>query len=157
MRDILRKITQTGDEIYAKICEVLSVDAENLTADLRPTDGSSDVLDALLQVSENGFFVEPKVGSLVVCVFLTKETAVVVNHSELTQFDVKIENTEFQFDKDGFLLKKEDETLKELIQDLIKAIKAMKFTTNQGPTINLVNINDFISLEKRFNKLLKDN
>ena len=40
--------------------------------------------------------------------------------------------------------------------DLLKAIKAMKFTTNTGSTIQLVNLQDFIDVETRFNQFLKD-
>ena len=40
MKELLQKLTETGDEIYAKICEVTSVDIENQTADLQPLDGS---------------------------------------------------------------------------------------------------------------------
>ncbi len=157
LKEIIQQLAGKGDEIYAKICEVVSVDIENQTADLKPLDGSSEILDVLIQVAENGVFVEPKKGSLVACVFVSKELAIVVNYSEIKQFKIKVEGVEFQFDKNGFLLKKENETLKKLMADLIKAIKAMKFTTNQGPTIKLINIADFIALEKRFNNLLKDN
>lgn len=155
MKNFIQKLAETGDEIYAKICEVKSVDVENQTADLEPLDGSSEILDARLQVAENGVFVEPKIGSLVACVFVSKETAVVVNYSEIKQFQIKIEGVEFQFDKEGFLLKKEGETLADLMKDLLQEIQRMKFTTNAGSTIKLVNQLQFKEIEKRFNKLLK--
>ena len=59
MKNIIQKLADTGDEIYAKICEVISVDAENKTADLQPLDGSSEIQDAYLQVAEYGVFIEP--------------------------------------------------------------------------------------------------
>ena len=153
MKELLQKLTETGDEIYAKICEVTSVDIENQTADLQPLDGSSQILDAYLQVAENGVFVEPKIGSLVACVFVTKETAVVVNHSE-----IKIEKTEFKIDTEGFLLKKENETLAKLMTDLLQEIQKMKFlTVSGGPTTKLINQPKFKEIENRFKKLLKEN
>lgn len=157
MKNIIQKLADTGDEIYAKICEVISVDAENQTADLQPLDGSSEIQDAYLQVAENGVFIEPKVGSLVCVVFVTKEIAVVVNHSELKQFQIKIEGVEFRISNDGFLFKKESETLAKLMSDLLQEIQKMKFTTNTGSTIKLVNQPEFKAIEKRFNQLLKDN
>lgn len=158
MKNFIQKLAETGDEIYAKICEVKSVDVENQTADLEPLDGSSEILDARLQVAENGVFVEPKIGSLVACVFVSKETAVVVNYSEIKQFQIKIEGVEFQFDKEGFLLKKENETLAKLMSDLLQEIQNMKFLTSSGgPTTKLINKPKFKEIEKRFNKLLKDN
>ncbi len=105
MKEIIQKLAETGQEVYAKICEVTSVDPDNQTADLKPLDGSSDILDALLQVSDNGVYVEPKVGSLVACVFVSKELAVVVNHSEVKQFGFKIENCNFNANKDEIILK----------------------------------------------------
>jgi len=39
--------------------------------------------------------------------------------------------------------------------DLISAIKAMKFTTNMGPTIELINRPEFIAIENRFKSFLK--
>lgn len=155
MKELIQKLAHTGDEIYAKICEVISVDVENQTADLQPLDGSSEIVDVYLQVAENGVFVEPKVGSLVCVVFITKELAVVVNHSEIRQFQIKVEDTEFKIDEDGFLLKKEEETLAKLMSDLLKEIQKMKFTTNTGSTIKLVNAPQFKAIEKRFKKLLK--
>lgn len=155
MKEFIQKLAQNGDEIYAKICEVKSVDVEKQTADLQPLDGSSEILDVYLQVAENGVFVEPKVGSLVCVVFVTKEIGVVVNHSEIEQFQIKVEETEFKIDKEGFLLKKENETLAKLMSDLLKEIQKMKFTTNTGSTIKLVNAPQFKAIENRFKTLLK--
>lgn len=159
MKELIQQLAQSGDEIYAKICEVISVDTENKTADLKPLDGSSQINDAYLMVDDEkgGVYSEPSVGSLVCVVFVSKEIAVVVNASELKEFRVKIEGTEFNMDKNGFLLKKENETLKQLMTDLIRAIKRMKFTTNNGPTIKLINQAEFTSIENRFNSFLKDN
>ncbi|MCK0202771.1 hypothetical protein MWN41_07030, partial [Ornithobacterium rhinotracheale] len=92
-----------------------------------------------------------------VCVvFISKEIAVVVGNSELKEFQIKIKQTELKIDHSGFLLRKENETLKALMADLIAAIKRMKFTTNTGSTIKLINEPEFTALEKRFNNLLND-
>ncbi|MDB0602643.1 hypothetical protein PL373_16195 [Tenacibaculum maritimum] len=157
MKKIIQQLAKTGDELYAKICEVISVDKEEKTADLKPLDGTSTIDDAFLAVddSNGGIFIEPEVGSLVAVVFVSKEIAVVVGLSELVQFKTEIGGTTFQIDKDGFLLKRENETLKKLMNDLLEAIKKMKFTTNTGSTINLVNINEFIGIQDRFKHLLK--
>ncbi|AZA52934.1 hypothetical protein [Chryseobacterium sp. G0201] len=158
MKDIIQALAATGDEVYAKICEVLEVDEENKTADLRPLDGSADILDAYLVTDDaNGsMYLEPAKGSLVCVVFISKQIACVVNPSELKQFRVKIKGVEFQMDKGGFLLKKESETLKALMTDLIKEIRMMKFTTNTGSTIQLINEPQLLTIENRFAKFLKD-
>ncbi|MCK0202665.1 hypothetical protein MWN41_06485 [Ornithobacterium rhinotracheale] len=159
MKELFRQLAQTGDEIYAKICEVVSVNAENHTADLKPLDGSSPIDDAYLMAEgkAGGIYAEPAVGSLVCAVFISKEIAVVVGNSELKEFQIKIKQTELKIDHSGFLLRKENETLKALMADLIATIKRMKFTTNTGSTIKLINEPEFTALEKRFNNLLNDN
>lgn len=45
MKELIQKLANNGDEIYAKICEVISVDVENQTADLKPLDGSAEILE----------------------------------------------------------------------------------------------------------------
>ena len=89
---------------------------------------------------------------------MTKETAVVVNHSEIKQFQIKIEKTEFKINAEGFLLKKENETLAKLMTDLLQEIQKMKFlTVSGGPTTKLINQPKFKEIENRFKKLLKEN
>ena len=102
-----------------------------------------------------GQFREPVVGALICIVFITKETAVAVNYSELEQYNVKIKETEFTIDENGFLLKKADENLAKLMDDLLKEILKMKFTTNTGSTITLVNSPEFTAIKNRFKNLLK--
>ena len=169
----LKNITKTSDEVYAKVCEVLEIDQDEKTVNVKPVDDTAEIYNVRLQAeSESGGLVLfPKVGSMVLVVFINKNNAAVVNTSEIEKLELVIENSELQIDKDkflfkreqvqlevdqeGFLLKKENETLKKLMADLITAIKALKFTTNNGPTINLINIADFIALENRFNQFLK--
>ena len=153
----IKKITKTSDEVYAKVCEVLEVNEAEKTVDVKPIDGTAGIFNVRLQAESGavGFVLIPKVGSMVLVVFLNKNNAAVVNTSEIEQLDLVIDGVEFQIDKEGFLLKKENETLKKLMSDLIIAIKALKFTTNNGPTIKLINIADFVGLENRFNQFLK--
>jgi hypothetical protein len=159
MKDLIQKLAQTSDEVFAKICQVTAIDSQAKTADLKPLDGSAEVFDALLitDQGQGGFYLEPKVGSLVSVVFINNQLALVVSPSELSKMLLEIESTKMQIDKDGFLLKKDDEDLRSLMLDFIKAIKALKFTTNAGPTIKLINQTDFIELETRFKNLLKAN
>lgn len=48
-----------------------------------------------------------------------------------------------------------DENIGDLVRDLLKAIRAMKFTTNAGPTIALINDPEFIAIEQRIDKIFK--
>ena len=157
----LKTITKTSDEVYAKVCEVLEIDQDEKSVNVKPVDDTAEIYNVRLQAESEtgGLVLFPKVGSMVLVVFINKNNAAVVNTSEIEKLELVIEKSELQIDKDkflfkreqvqlevdqeGFLLKKENETLKKLMADLITAIKALKFTTNNGPTINLINIADF--------------
>lgn len=73
---------------------------------------------------------------------------------EIEEMDVKVSECQLNINQ-GFLLKKEDETLKELMVDLLQEIQQMKFTTNTGSTILLVNKPQFQAIEERFKNFLK--
>lgn len=153
----LKTLTKSSDEVYAKVCEVLEIDQDEKTINVKPVDDTAEIYNVRLQAeSESGGLVLfPKVGSMILAVFINKNNAAVVNTSEIEKLDLVIEGVNLQIDKDGFLLKKENETLKKLMVDLIMAIKSLKFTTNTGSTIQLVNIQDFIAIEKRCNNFFK--
>ena len=157
MKELIQALARTGDEIYAKMGRVISVDLKGMTCDVKPIDGSSDILGVHLQADSDhgGFLLIPKEKSLVSVVFVNKETAVLANSGELTRASLQIEKTKFEMTPEGFLLQKEQETLKKLMLDLLAAIKLMTFTTNMGPTIKLINEAQFTAIEDRFKTFLK--
>lgn len=159
LHDAFRKLKQRDVDTFP--VKVLSVDKSAGTC--KVTDDELEYTDvrlsAVIDGNDKKFYLFPKVGSSVLVSPINEDlkNLYVEAYSEIDGLDLKIDGVHFNIDKDGFLLKKENETLKKLMADLITAIKAMKFTTNNGPTINLVNIADFISLENRFNQFLKGN
>lgn len=56
---------------------------------------------------------------------------------------------------DKVSIRNETESLKDLVEELIEEIKKMKFTTNAGPTIRLLNSARFTTIKNKFNNLLK--
>lgn len=104
------------------------------------------------------FYLFPKLGSSVLIAPIEEDMNRyhIVAYSEVESWDFKTEGIHFLVDKEGFLLKKENETLKALMVDLIQEIKRMKFTTNMGPTIKLINKPQFTAIENRFKNFLKD-
>lgn len=74
---------------------------------------------------------------------------------EVESYEVKVGETEFKM-QDGFLLKKQNETLYKLMADLLQAIQNMNFTHPQGPTTGLVNLAEFTAIAQRFQTFLKD-
>ena len=135
IKQLIQQLAYTGQELYAKVCKVTSVDEENQTADVMPLDGSSPIYDVYLVVDmeQGGFYLQPKVGSLVCVAFINKETAIVVGTSELEKvtctlkgFSLKIENGKIQ-------IKNEQADFKTLLNDLLKELKNAIIQTPSGP------------------------
>lgn len=104
------------------------------------------------------FFLYPKVGSkvLISCIDEDLHQLYVDKCSEVEAFQFKIGKCEMSMDATGFNFKKENETLKGLLVELLSEIQKMVFTTNMGPTIKLVNAPKFEAIENKFKTLLKD-
>lgn len=157
LEDAFRKLKERDVDTFP--VEVVSVDKSAGTCKVKDDvlEYTNVRLSSIIKPNGKGFFLFPKIGSSVLVSPINEDLKqlYVEAYSEVESLDLKIEGLQFNLDKDGFLLKKENETLKMLMADLLKAIKAMKFTTNNGPTINLINIADFIALESRFNQFLK--
>ena len=129
-------------------------------------DGEIDYTDvqlsSIIDGSNQKFLLFPKVGSSVLVSPIMEDLhrLYVEAYSEIECLDLVIETVEFKVDADGFLLKKENETLKKLMADFIGACKNLSFvvTTPSGPgaTTTLNNLPDFEGVETRFNQFLKD-
>jgi exosome complex RNA-binding protein Csl4 len=158
----LKTITKTSDEVYAKVCEVLEIDQDEKTVNVKPVDDTAEIYNVRLQAESEtgGLVLFPKVGSMVLVVFINKSSAAVVNTSEIENFSLVISPCKFEVDSMGFLLQKQNETLKKLMSDLIGEIKLMSFTLTTPDTINgtttvMVNLAEFTAIETRFNQFLK--
>lgn len=116
-------------------------------------------LSSIIDENQNKIYLFPKEGSSVLVSKINNDihALYIEAYSEIEEYYLKIDDSEFNVDQSGILIKKGEENLQLLMLDLIKAIKQMKFTTNTGSTIKLVNILDFEKLEPRFKQLLKDN
>lgn len=121
-------------------------------------------LSSILDGNNQKFYLFPKQESSVLVSPINEDLnrLYVESYSEIESLDLNIEQVRFQVDKDGFLLKKENETLRKLMSDLIAAIKAMSFTLTTPDTINgattlLNNTAQFEAVENRFNQFLKGN
>lgn len=158
LQDAFRKLQKRGVDTFP--AKVLSVDKEKGTCKI--TDDEIEYTDVQLSSVIDGnnkkFFVFPKVGSSVLVSPINEDLhrLYVEAYSEIESLSIVVETVKFQMDAAGFLLKKENETLKGLMVDLIEEILKMKFTTNNGPTINLINAPKFMEIENRFKNFLKD-
>ena len=160
LRQELRKLLK-GD-FSAKAATVFSVDRSDQSIDVRPADGGADILNVRLQAAldqqELGVIIFPKVGSEVVVMAINDNwnSAFVVATTEIDQVMVTIEKVQMSLTKEGLLLKRENETLRGLVGDLIGVIGALTWRTNYGPTIGLVPTSQqaLNNLKTRFESLL---
>lgn len=144
---------------------VISVDKEEGTCTVQADDleYTNVQLSAIIEGSDQKFYLFPAVESFVLVSPINEDIhrLYVEAYSEIESLDLNIDKVRFQVDKNGFLMQKENETLKKLMSDLIGAIKAMGFvvSTPSGPgaTTTLNNTAQFEAVENRFNQFLKGN
>ncbi|WP_395075406.1 hypothetical protein [Flavobacterium sp.] len=157
IQDAFRQLKKRDVDTF--IAKVVSVDKAKGTCTVNADglDYFGVQLSAVVDDNQNNFYLFPKVKSWVLVSPINEDInrLYVESNSEIESLELVIKTVKFQIDKDGFLLKKENETLKALMVDLIDAIKVMSFATNVGPTISLINLPQFISIENRFKNFLK--
>lgn len=163
IREGLKKMAKDHGPAVSNIAEVKSVDVEKQTCVLIDEDGL-ELFDVRLRsvLNENkSILIVPKVGSYVLAVRVEDDDDwMVIGYDEIESFSYQTKKTVFAFDDKGFLLQKENETLKKLMTDLIAAIKNISFAVTTPDTINgnttvLNNLAQFESVETRFKDFLK--
>jgi len=156
LQDAFRKLGKRDVDTFA----VTVLDVDKAAGTCRVTDDEIEYTDvqlsAVIDNSNKRFYLFPAVGSSVLVSPINEDLhrLYVETYSEIESIELIIEGVQFKVDKDGFLLKKENETLKKLMADLVTACRHMVFTTNVGNTINLVNDAEFAGIETRFNNFL---
>lgn len=148
---------------------VVSVDKEQGTCTVKvdELELTNVQLSAIIDGKNKKCYLFPKVESSVLVSPINEDLhrLYVEAYSEIESLDLNIEQVRFQVDQDGFLMKKENETLKALMVDLIGAVKNMSFAVNTtgtaaaqtGATTSLVNVAEFVAVENRFKQFLKGN
>jgi hypothetical protein len=158
IREKLLEMAKSTGPAVSNIAKVKSVNQQKAICVLEDEDGQ-EIFDVRLRPVLNGkksFLQIPKVGTYVLAIRIEDdEDWMVIACDEVDKVIWYVGRATFQMDDTGFLLKKENETLKLLMIDFIDAIKSMSFSTNVGPTISLINISQFISIENRFKNFLK--
>lgn len=165
--EAFRKLKQRGVDTFPAV--VVSVDKDNGTCTVKVDDLElPDVqLSAIIDGNDKKFFLFPKVGSSVLVSPINEDIhrLYVEAYSEIESLSIVVETVTFQMDAMGFLLKKENETLKALMVDFIGAIKNMSFLVSTtgtaaaqtGITNTLNNLAEFTAVENRFKQFLKGN
>ena len=155
LKKTLSELQALKTPIQTVLVEVKEVDWGERTMTVIGIDDELEYYDVLLGLGSVD--VKPKVGSNCLIGFINNSETLpfLIMADVVEEIDVKSEQCQFKIN-DGFLLKKENETLKKLMVDLLQEIQKMKFTTNTGSTIKLVNKPQFLNIEKRFKDFLKD-
>jgi hypothetical protein len=167
IQDAFRQLRKRDVDTF--IAKVVSVDKAKGTCIVNDDglDYYGVQLSAVVDKNQNNFYVFPKEDSWVLVSPINEDInrLYVESYSEIESIDLVIKTVQFQIDEEGFLLKKENETLKKLMSDLLMAIKSMSFSVSTtgtaaaqtGTTSTLINSLDFEAIESRFNQFLKDN
>nr|DAT73606.1 MAG TPA: hypothetical protein [Caudoviricetes sp.] len=156
IKQLIQQLAYTGQELYAKVCKVTSVDEENQTADVEPLDGSSPIYDVYLVVNmeQGGFYLQPKVGSLVCVAFIGKETAIVVGSSALDKVECTSEGFSLKIENGKIQIKNEQANFKKLLNDLLTELKGAIIQTPSGPgNFAPQNVAKFEEINNKINQL----
>ena len=156
IKQLIQQLAYTGQELYAKVCKVTSVDEVNQTADVEPLDGSSPIYDVYLVVNmeQGGFYLQPKVGSLVCVAFIGKETAIVVGSSALDKVEYTSEGFSLKIENGKIQIKNEQANFKTLLNDLLKELKNAIIQTPSGPgNFAPQNVAKFEEINNKINQL----
>ena len=155
LKQTLSELQKNNTQTQTVWVEVKEVDWDEKTMVALGIDDELEYYDVLLGLGSVD--VKPKVGSNCLIGFINNSETLpfLIMADEVEEIDVKSEHCQLKVN-DGFLLKKQNETLKKLMVDLLQEIQKMKFTTNTGSTIKLVNQPEFLSIENRFKDFLKD-
>lgn len=156
IKQLIQQLAYTGQELYAKVCKVTSVDEENQTADVIPLDGSSPIYDVYLVVDmeQGGFYLQPKVGSLVCVAFIGKETAIVVGSSALDKVECTSEGFSLKIENGKIQIKNEQADFKTLLNALLTELKNAIIQTPSGPgNFAPQNVAKFEEINNKINQL----
>lgn len=162
IREGLKEMAKSHGPSVSNIAKVKSVDEAKATCVLIDED-EQEFFDVRLRPVLSGkksFILVPKVGSYVLAIRVEDDDDwMVIAADEIEKTGYYIDNVIIEIDATGFLLQKENETLKKIMVDLIAAIKDMSFvvTTPSGPgaTTILNNTAQFTTIETRINEFLK--
>ncbi|AZA84787.1 hypothetical protein C1637_18570 [Chryseobacterium lactis] len=157
IREGLKQIASSHAPAVSNIAQVKSVNEEKATCILIDEDGQ-EYLDVRLRpvLTGNKSFIQiPKVGSYVLAVRVEDDDDwMIIACDVVEKFYWKTESANLEL-SDKIHMEANGKNFAKLVDTLFDAIRDMKFTTNYGPTINLINLQDFEKLRNEFKSLLK--
>lgn len=139
--------------------EVVSVDKIKGTCRVQDEGLEFEVrLASVINEDKNRFYLFPKVGSSVLIAPIEEDInrCHVVGYAEIESLDFCVEQTEFQIDKDGFLLKRDETTFKSVLNELLTELKNAIIQTPSGVgNFAPNNVAKFEQINEKVNQLFK--
>jgi hypothetical protein len=155
----IAEIAKRYGPLNSVLASVLSVDETEKTCVL-DLDGIElpDVRLAPVINSKQSSIAFPAVGSFVLAVRIEGDDDwMVIAADEITKYRVTIGDMVFEMDGEKFLIKKGEENLLQLMNDLIDGIENASWITSNGPTTGMFPASATVltAIKTRFNNLLK--
>lgn len=159
IREAIRRLGSEVGPLHTLLAQVESVDEAALTCTL--IDDDVEIFDVRLSPVLNGnqsVIIFPKINSWVIAIRIEHdEDWMIMAADEIEKYRITIGTQIIEMDGTQVMIKNNNDDLKTLMNDLLNAIINMKFTTNTGVTIELINALDFENIQTRFNAFLKSN
>lgn len=93
IRSAIQEISKPVGEMYSIVCKVKSVDTTAKTCECEPVDGKADLLGVrLMAQAQTGFYIVPKVNSVVVVTMINNFTGYVAMFSEVQEIQLNGSN-----------------------------------------------------------------
>ena len=157
IRQKLGDLAGSSGPAVSNIAKVKSVDENRAVCVLEDEDGQEipEVRLRPVLTGKKSFLQIPKIGSLVLAVRIEDdEDWMIIACDEVDKFLWVTDTTKIEL-TDKVHISANNKNMAELIDKLFEAILKMRFTTNAGPTIRLINRPEFESLKNEFKELLK--
>nr|DAN01608.1 MAG TPA: baseplate protein [Caudoviricetes sp.] len=157
IRQKLGDLAGSSGPAVSNIAKVKSVDENGAVCVLEDEDGQEipEVRLRPVLTGKKSFLQIPKIGSLVLAVRIEDdEDWMIIACDEVDKFLWVTDTTKIEL-TDKVHISANNKNMAELIDKLFEAILKMRFTTNAGPTIRLINRPEFESLKNEFKELLK--
>jgi hypothetical protein len=133
IKEIIQQIIDDGNEEHGIVCKVTAVNG--MICECEPINGNAPILDVRLVAndSENKFLMVPKLESLVVVEFFNSTAGYVSLVSEIAELYCKIGEAWMKLDADGVTIKKGDDSLKDILKNIVDATKQIFVMYGNNP------------------------
>lgn len=150
----LKEMAKEGEELYLKLCKVVSIDESKRIMECEPLDGTANILDVRLtasateeQTDEDKICLFPRVNSIVAIGFLDSNEAVLVLASEIDKVEIKIGDSVLTIDKNKYHLNANKIEFKSVEDTMLRA-SIFDMANNDGISVKSI-INRFIDEVKK--------